>query len=466
MNVLLAARLSRKKQQEGLGIETQDARMLKWAADHGHTVVGVAGDYSKGTVAPWDRPHLKPWVTEPEKLARYDAIIAYKHDRLSRGAWSDEAKIRMWAEDHGKSLIIVDGPQWPPRHDGDKWSWEAAATQSRKEWEEIRERSMRAQAALREKDKHVGRAAFGFEIIGERYDKKLTVFEPEAQVTREMVRRYLDGESLAEIAKDFEARGVTARSGANWNAKTIGQYLKRPVLYGSRSGRHGVEHVEAIIDFDEWQAVQDRLASRAHKTGGKVPNEYALLSGVLYCPEGHKLYRLNSGKHGDSGQTAGRYYCRDCPKGDRVLIPQDIAEAEVIKWVSSLTEPEIATVVEHGTNHREDIDRLSADIASLDPRSPDYVAQVTEMGTEIQRLQALPNEPDTVRTVETGRTIGEAFLTQPATDQRAFLISNVRAVITTQKHGAFDGWLLELGVTGEQMVVQTLVARKAADDSH
>ena len=452
MNVLLAARLSRKKQEEGLGIETQDARMLKWATDNGHTVVGVAADYSRGTVAPWDRPHLKPWVTQPDQVARYDAIIAYKHDRLSRGAWSDEAKIRMWAEEHGKTLIIVDGPQWPPRHDGDKWSWEAAATQSRKEWEDIRERSMRAQAALREKDKHVGRAAFGFEITGERSDKKLTVFEPEAQVTREMVKRYLDGESLAEIAKDFEARGITARSGATWNPKTMGQYLHRPVLYGSRTGTHGVQHVEAIITFDDWQAVQKRLASRAHKSGGRIPSEYALLSGVLYCPEGHKLYRTNTG-----------YYCRNCAKGDRVLIPQDTAEAEVTKWVSNLMEPEVVTVVEHGSNNREEIDRLTADIQSLDPRSPDYLSQVTAMGTEIQRLQSLPNEPDTVRTVETGRTIGEAFLKQPAAEQRAFLIKNVRAVITTQKTRKFDGWLLELGVTGERLLVQTLVPRHTTD---
>jgi DNA invertase Pin-like site-specific DNA recombinase len=450
MNVLLAARLSRKGgKQEGLGIETQDARMLAWAEQQGHTVAGVAGDYSRGTVAPWDRPHLKPWVTQPDQMARYEAIIAYKHDRLSRGPWADEARIRMWAEEHGKKLIIVDGPQWPPRHDGDKWSWEAAATQSRKEWEEIRERSMRAQAALREKDKHVGRAAFGWTITGDKYDKQLAVFEPEAEITREMVRRYLDGESLAEICQDFDRRDITTRSGAKWNAKTMGQYLKRPVLYGSRTGTHGVQHVEGIIDFDEWQAVQKRLKARAHKTGGKVPSEYALLSGVLYCEEGHKLYRFNTG-----------YYCRTCPTNERVLIPQDRAEAEVIKWVSQLTEPEIQTVVEHGTNHREEIDRLSADISSLDPRSPDYLTQVTEMGSEIQRLQALPTEPDSVREIRTGRTIGEAFLMQPTAGQRAFLIKNVRASIGTQKTPRFDGWLLNLGVREEKMMVQVLVPRK------
>jgi DNA invertase Pin-like site-specific DNA recombinase len=419
MNVLLAARLSRKGgKQEGLGIETQDARMLEWAERNGHTVVGVAGDYSRGTVAPWDRPHLKPWVTQPDMMTRYDAIIAYKHDRLSRGEWADEARIRMWAEEHGKNLIIVDGPQWPPRTDGDEWTWEALAKQSHKEWLSIRERSMRAQKALREKGKHVGRAAFGFAIVGDRYDKSLAVYEPEAEVAREMVTRYLAGESLAEICQDFESRGITTRSSAAWTPSTMGQYLKRPVLYGSRKGTYGVEHVDGIIAYDDWKAVQDRLASRAHKTGGKIPAEYALLSGVLYCEHGHKLYRTNSG-----------YYCRKCPKHERVLILQDTAEAQVTEWVSQLTEPEIVTEVVHGMNHREEIDRLSEDIQSLDPRSPDYVSQVTAMNTEIQRLQALPTEPDTVREVRTGRTIGGAFLTQPLADQRTFLINSVECAM-------------------------------------
>ena len=221
---------------------------------------------------------------------------------------------------------------------------------------------------------------------------------------------------------------------------------KRPILYGSRTGIHGVEHVEGIISYDDWKAVQDRLASRAHKAGGKVPAEYALLSGVIYCAEGHKLYRTNSG-----------YYCRTCPKGHRTLIPQDIAEREVTHWVAQLIEPEIVTVVEHGTNHREQVERLSADIKSLDPTSPDYLSQVTEMGTEIQRLQGLPNEPDSVREVETGRTLGEAFLTQPRADQRKFLLDNVKAVIFDQPK--INGWELQLGVRNREMLVHVLVPR-------
>src|SRR6266851_6186142 len=62
MRLLLAARLSRKQAdgQDGLGIETQDKRAREWALRQGHEVIGIAPDTRKGTVAPWDRPKLKP----------------------------------------------------------------------------------------------------------------------------------------------------------------------------------------------------------------------------------------------------------------------------------------------------------------------------------------------------------------------------------------------------------------------
>ena len=136
MRLLLAARLSRLSAngEQGLGIDTPDERATEWSAREGHEIIAVTADTKSGTVAPWDRPKLRPWVTDPEKMALYDGILAYRNDRLSRGCWDDEARIRMWAKDNGKHLVIVDGPQWPPRDDGDRWQWEAMSIQARKEW--------------------------------------------------------------------------------------------------------------------------------------------------------------------------------------------------------------------------------------------------------------------------------------------------------------------------------------------
>ena len=94
-----------------IGIDTQDEKSRAFCERAGITVVHVAADTKSGTVAPWDRKHLKPWVTDPEKMRGYDAIVAYKTDRLSRGTQEDFTRIEFWATSNGKRLIIVDGPQ-------------------------------------------------------------------------------------------------------------------------------------------------------------------------------------------------------------------------------------------------------------------------------------------------------------------------------------------------------------------
>jgi hypothetical protein len=56
-------------------------------------------------------------VTDPEKIALYDVVVAYKTDRYSRGTQEDFTRIEFWATQHGKRLVIVNGPQYPARAD-------------------------------------------------------------------------------------------------------------------------------------------------------------------------------------------------------------------------------------------------------------------------------------------------------------------------------------------------------------
>jgi hypothetical protein len=71
LRLLLAARSSRKPRKdangeptrdEGLGIQTQDELARKWAEREGHVIVDVAADTASGSVPPWDRKKLRPWV--------------------------------------------------------------------------------------------------------------------------------------------------------------------------------------------------------------------------------------------------------------------------------------------------------------------------------------------------------------------------------------------------------------------
>src|SRR5262245_13223422 len=97
-----------------------------------------------------ERPNLKPWVTDHAHMAPYDGIVAAKQDRLSRADWSDEARIRLWAEEHGKTLFIVDrNLQWPPIDEDGRERWNNGAEQARREWEATSKRYRRMQRNLR-----------------------------------------------------------------------------------------------------------------------------------------------------------------------------------------------------------------------------------------------------------------------------------------------------------------------------
>src|ERR1051326_9228592 len=96
MRVLIAARLSRKAragENIEFPIEAEDLRAREWALAESHEVVGAPADYRSGTVPPWKRKNLKPWVTDPAKMAQYDAIVAHRTDRISRGTDADFSEI-------------------------------------------------------------------------------------------------------------------------------------------------------------------------------------------------------------------------------------------------------------------------------------------------------------------------------------------------------------------------------------
>jgi hypothetical protein len=67
---------------------------VRWAEQQGHEVVAVVADHKSGRSGLTARPKLRPWVTEPDKLVRYDA------DRGAEGepadAWQPSAD---WYDD-------------------------------------------------------------------------------------------------------------------------------------------------------------------------------------------------------------------------------------------------------------------------------------------------------------------------------------------------------------------------------
>lgn len=365
---IVAARLSRKPragEDIEFPIEAQDKRATDWGKAQGGEYIGTSADYKSGTVAPWDRPRLKHWVNEKsEKIRQYDAIVAHKTDRISRGSDEDFSMIEAWAVRNKKKLIIVGpdgGIQYPARKDNDSdfWQWTATKRQARKEWESIRERTMNRQAELRAAGKHSGGGTnFGYDVIGTKYDKGLEPNNLGRKWVPLIFERVKSGKwSLDGIARWLESEGVKPLSWQAWNKqdpnkrgpepsiewspKTIAQMIRNSTYVGQRRadtvingkrvrGKGAVtEEVEPLVDAGLWLDANRALdnAPRRGRRGPKNWDEPALLRGALKCGNcGAPMYRL---------KVRGGYVYYRChgnppkPRGCGVLVATSLLDSIV-----------------------------------------------------------------------------------------------------------------------------------------
>ncbi len=344
---LVAARLSRvaKRDRERgdtliTGIQTQDQNSGEWAQREGHVIVHVTRDRNiSGAVAPWDRPELGPWLTDPVKLVQYDGIVAFDVSRLSR-EYFDLAWLRKWAEaNHKKLYVIKERLHWPDNRDGTLWG--VAAERAYEEWQDIIERVTRELRALDEAGKLTNRPPFGYTSAGEKYDHYLTPTDDGRKYIPLIYQRCIEGWSLNNIAKWLNSEGVQRRAGKGWAASRLAGIIKNPVYKGHRCKRdpvppdeveerdgkivryrYGASWVEAprfqygktihrcepLVDAAVWKRANEALSTRTKK-GYTDPEKRAMLSTALFCPscEDSPMYRVRT--FGAQGRPYFYYRC-------------------------------------------------------------------------------------------------------------------------------------------------------------
>src|SRR5215472_16481675 len=104
--VLGALRLSRDS-EESTSIERQREQLTLWARLHGHDVIGFTEDTDvSGSVSPWKRPGLGPWLTDSDKIGSWDILVSAKLDRITRSL-QDFSALLAWCSDHRKVYASV-----------------------------------------------------------------------------------------------------------------------------------------------------------------------------------------------------------------------------------------------------------------------------------------------------------------------------------------------------------------------
>jgi site-specific DNA recombinase len=451
---LVAARLSRvsKKDRERgdeviNGIQTQDLRSAEWAQHEGHKIVHVTKDRNvSGAIAPWERPELGPWLTDPVKMVQYDGVVAYDAARISR-EYFDLAWIRKWAELNNKKLYVIkERLRWPDNRDGTLWG--VAAERAYEERQDIIERTTRELGALREAGKFIGRPPFGFTSAGEKYDHYLAPTDEGRKYVPLVYQHCIEGWSLIDIMEWLIAEGVTPVSGG-WGPSSVAGLIKNPVYMGHRCEREAippdevedrdgrviryrygnawaetprwqygrtVHRCEPLVDAAIWKRANEALATRA-KRGHSDPGERAMLSEALSCPscEDSPMYR-----HRATGRGRPYHYYRCQGRGRNrsscgLMVRVELVDAAVNAIMASTFDvPVMRHEIVYGNEAviEAEIERIKFELKQLAARELGWEEEDSErarLRAEHERVSNTKLIEDRVELVETDDTYLELW---------------------------------------------------------
>ena len=466
---LVAARLSRMSKRDRErgdelinGIQTQDRRSTGWAQSEGHVIVHVTRDKNiSGAIPPWERPELGPWLTNPVKLVQYDGIVAYEISRLSRGGNFDIAWLRRWAEEHGKKLYVIkERLRWPDRRDGMLWVMEAERAEQ--DLLDMTEKVSRELGALEEAGKLVGKAPFGFEVVGEKYDKRLVPTEIGRKYVPLIYQHVIDGWSGKRIVAWLNQEGMLRENSPFWQ-NSIGHIIRNPVYKGFRCKyeivppdeveimidgkvtgrpytgpskkviryrygakwrewprwRYGktIHRCEELVSATVWKRANDALENRT-KRGFIDPEQCAMLAEALFCPNcqdttGAPMYRIRSGVRSKAGTSYAYYRCAG--KGPartscRLLVRMELVDEAVNQIIATYFDvPVLEYRIVYGNEAQvesrlEEIKFEIRQLATLDLDDDEYDERLAELRAERDQVAATPIVEDRVELIETGET--------------------------------------------------------------
>lgn len=410
MKVVIAARLSR--QNDGsTGLDSQENETIRWAEQHGHEVVAVVADHKTGTSDLWGRPNLRAWVTEPEKLASYDALVALKVDRLTRADDEGISRMKSWARDHSKSLMFVQAGVQFPSEGVEGLLFDAHIRMAHQEWLSISERYRRMQRTLHERDSHVGRVTWGYDVVKAEGIKVLVPNDLGQKWIPAIMQWVTEGHSLTWICEELTNLGVRGPNGTVWHQSSVGRMVRCQTYSGHRrrSG-HADLQVTALVPADvQAKAIAVLDARVPFGRSGKLdkPLLQGLRCGHPDCPgQGSwAMYRVAKHYYRCSGSSAN--FRKGC---GAPMVRTEVAERLVLGGTSYWNQqPHEEDVYVPGNTVDEELNAARAQMAlELSQTAPDDIPVVaTAWATKLSQIASQGHiEPSWIRR-STGQTEGE-----------------------------------------------------------
>lgn len=436
LRVLGRLRLSRET-AASTSLKRQEEIVQRWADDNDAVVAGWAIDGGvSGKINPFETPDLGPWL-KPPKMHEWDALVAWKWDRISRGGQSDKQKVLDWTKANGKFLVTVEERINTQAMDPFTEIMLAfIASSAQQERESMVERQISSQRKLRQSGRFRGGVIpYGFETYQSNGGHYLQENPEQAEIVREIVDRVLRGETVNAICVDLTRRGVaTKKNRGRWGGPTIGQMLRSRSLLGQQVHKGAVVRGEdgnpiqfslPLISQQRWHQLQERLAQGTARVGGikgAPRGGHRPLLGILFCECGAKMYYQRV-RHSD-GNVHEYWRCRATrlPKVQRTChepaAPAKVIERVIMDVIRASIGHERATeerfLPPEGNQEqqlavRENIDTLKAEKrAGLYDRDLDqYEQEMRSLVGQLRQLEGVPSKPARYERVELPETWGQ-----------------------------------------------------------
>lgn len=280
------------------------------------------GGFSGGNM---ERPGLKR-LMEDIQGGKVNIVVVYKIDRLTRSLM-DFAKLVEVFDKYGVTFVSVTQSFNTTTSMG-RLTLNVLLSFAQFEREVTGERIRDKIAASKKKGMWMGGARpTGYDIK----DKQLLVNSEEADLIRlifqkymelgcvRKLKEYLDSQSIK--TKNWTSRKERVHGGASFGRGILYQILKNPIYAGKVRHKEKVydgQH-QAIISYDLWRSVQERLADgSASEKGRKKPAVSGnWLKGKLFDCEGNFYSPVFTSK----GAKQYRYYTNQALLQDRAIPP-------------------------------------------------------------------------------------------------------------------------------------------------
>jgi len=416
MRVLGVVRLSADK-DGSTSVAGQREYIQQWADANGHTVIDFAEDIDiSGATDPFKRPQLGQWLN---RVNEWDILVAYRADRIARNVRNLQ-KLVAWCEDHQRLIVSTSEPFFDMTSPFAPLMIALVGMMAQWELEAITTRVLGSHARLRALERWgAGPAPFGFKTAP-KAGGGVTLIEHDenADIARELVQRYLGGESFAELARWLNDAEIKTMTGTPWSTTTVRKVLSNTMLLGYKNTKDGrVQYGPALIPTEDFQRVAGKLAA-PHPN--QVPHEASPLAGLIRCDH-DKVARFQKQQGGKY-----KYYRTLCG----CSIKADIAEATVEQLLGGLQvhrrqwipASDNSTKVKELEDHLEWLYSQPGHGRAGDIRQ----RQIDKVVQQLDEIGAIVIQAGRYEMIPTGQTWSEAWSDDSATRRRMITESGIR----------------------------------------